>query len=110
MSAMQAPLSGRRGLLPALPAYGVESGKLGEFGLSPGDYPAADFYDFVLAVFLSRLFNALGKIGRLNKAARFHIPGARSLRPILLLLPFSKHKIRLFGIAVAILLVIIIDG
>ncbi len=54
---MQASVYGKRGILPALSrALHLESGILGKFGLSFGDDSAAVFDDFLLAVFVSRIF------------------------------------------------------
>ncbi len=50
---LQTPVYGERGILPALPARRMESGKLDEFGLSFIIYTAAAGDDFVLVVFLS---------------------------------------------------------
>ncbi len=57
LSGMQAPFFGERGILPALPrALYLESGKLDESGLSFINHRAAAFDDFVLVVFLSRVY------------------------------------------------------
>jgi hypothetical protein len=55
---MQTPVSGGKGFLPALPAaLRVESGIVGKYGLSFNDDRRAAFCDdFVLAVFLFRIF------------------------------------------------------
>ena len=56
---MQTPFSGKRGILSALPAPGMGSGKLGESRLSGGNHPAAVFDDSILAVLFSRLSYAV---------------------------------------------------
>jgi len=54
---MQTPLSGKSGILPALPrALHLESGILGKSGLSVADDSAAFCDDFVLVFSFSRLF------------------------------------------------------
>ena len=54
---MQTPVSGRKGILPELPrTLHVESGIVGKYGLPAGDDSAAFSADFVLDVFISRLF------------------------------------------------------
>jgi hypothetical protein len=54
---VQTPLSGKSGILPALPsALHLESGIVGKSGLSPADDSAAFFDDFILDVFISRIF------------------------------------------------------
>lgn len=70
MSAVQAPLYGERGILPALPARGMESGEFGEFRLFGGDDCAAVCDDFILAVFLSGFYFPLS--WRLSFSRLFH--------------------------------------
>lgn len=56
MSAVQASLSGEQRILPELSATGMESGKLGEFGLSGRNDSAAVCDDSILAVLLSGFY------------------------------------------------------
>lgn len=56
MSRMQASVFGKRRILPEVSASGMESGKLGESGLSAGDHSAAVRDDLILAVLLSEFY------------------------------------------------------
>jgi hypothetical protein len=64
--AMQAPLSGERGILPALFESGMESGKLDEFRLSAGDDFAALCDNTFLDTFLLWNFPTLKCEKRIN--------------------------------------------
>lgn len=95
---LQASVSGQRGILPALPASRMESGKLGQSGLSAGDDFAARRYAPVLAfsvfgVSLSLEFSLPPASGLTRVSAILSIMRALSALRVTLLLIMAKAKI-----------------